>query len=248
MQKLSTYTLLLFLTMCCNALQAQSRIIQLSPDIALHQLTEHAWVHISWDTAPGFGRFSSNGLIILNKGKAILLDTPISEEHTRILVQGIHDSLQAKIKSFVPNHWHNDCMGGISYLKHLGVKTYAQRQTIATARAKGLDAPEKGFNRHLSLKLRKMKVHCYYPGPGHTPDNIVVWIPSEKILFAGCMVKDLHSQGLGNTADSDLTHWPATIKHLIERYADARYVIPGHGTWGDTQLLQHTKTLLEQTP
>ena len=39
---------------------------------------------------------------------------------------------------------------------------------------------------------------CYYFGGGHSEDNIAVWIPSAKLLFAGCMVKEMAAQNAGN--------------------------------------------------
>ncbi|HOZ15061.1 MAG TPA: hypothetical protein PK784_09755 [Tenuifilaceae bacterium] len=43
-------------------------------------------------------------------------------------------------------------------------------------------------------------------------DNIVVWIPLEKILFSGCMAKSTNSTNLGNTVDGDLKAYSITIQ------------------------------------
>jgi len=48
------------------------------------------------------------------------------------------------------------------------------------------------------------KIRIYYPGGGHTADNIVLWFPSKKILFGGCMLKDSNSKSLGNLSDAKL--------------------------------------------
>jgi glyoxylase-like metal-dependent hydrolase (beta-lactamase superfamily II) len=90
-----------------------------------------------------------------------------------------------------------------------------------------------------------MKVECFYPGAAHSPDNIIAWVPSEKILFGGCMVKSNQSTGLGNIADADLKLWPQTIKKIISSYPDAEIVIPGHGNFGDKSLLLHSLKLLK---
>ena len=76
-------------------------------------------------------------------------------------------------------------------------------------------------------------------------NNIVVWIPSERILFPGCMVKSLSAQDLGNTADADVSEWPRTIDRVIEKFKKASIVIPGHGEHGGRELLVHTRELLQ---
>lgn len=87
---------------------------------------------------------------------------------------------------------------------------------------------------------------CYYLGAAHSLDNIVVWIPSEQILFAGCMIKSLNSKDLGNTADGDLAAYPQTIDRLIHKFPVVKYVIPGHGTFGGLDLMTHTKELAKR--
>ena len=89
-------------------------------------------------------------------------------------------------------------------------------------------------------------IKCYYFGAAHTLDNIVIWIPSDQILFAGCMVKSLESPDLGNTVDGNLNSYPKTIDKLIEEFPTAKFVIPGHGQFGGIELLKHTKELLSR--
>lgn len=67
----------------------------------------------------------------------------------------------------------------------------------------------------------------YYPGKGHSADNIVVWLPQYKVLFGGCLVKSLDYGGLGSTTDAEV-------------------IVPGHGGWGSIELTEHTLELLKQ--
>ncbi|MCC8153382.1 MAG: hypothetical protein LIP01_03695 [Tannerellaceae bacterium] len=82
-------------------------------------------------------------------------------------------------------------------------------------------------------------------GRGHATDNIVVWIPSEKVLYPGCMVKDLQATDLGNLSDADVEAWPGTIEKVIRKFPSAKWVIPGHGEAGGLELLYHTLDLLK---
>jgi metallo-beta-lactamase class B len=115
--------------------------------------------------------------------------------------------------------------------------------TLDIARNKNLPIPEHGFKDSLQLMLGDKTIDCYYLGAAHSTDNIVVWIPSEKILFAGCMIKSVNARNLGNTADGDLTAYPGTIEKVLVKFPDAEIVIPGHGNFGGLELVWHTKEL-----
>ena len=217
--------------------------IRISNDIELIKLSENAYVHVSYSDLPKFGRFPSNGLIFINKGEAFLFDTPVSDSLTRDLVSWINDSLKLKLIGFVPNHWHIDCMGGLGFLQNQKIDSYANQMTIDIAQSKGLPIPKYGFKDSLQLWIGDKLIKCYYFGTAHTLDNIVVWIPSEQILFAGCMIKSKNSKDLGNTVDGDLVAYPKTIDKLINSFPEAKIVIPGHGQIGDSDLIKHTKEL-----
>ena len=83
----------------------------------------------------------------------------------------------------------------------------------------------------------------FYPGAGHTEDNVVVWLANEKILFGGCFVKSLQNKNLGNTGDADISEWPNSIQKVLNRYPDVKVVVPGHGKIGNISLLTHTQAL-----
>lgn len=217
---------------------------RVSDDIELIQLSEKAYIHVSIAEMKGFGRVSCNGLILVDNGEALLFDTPATESQTETLARFIADSLHARIVGFVPNHWHGDCIGGLEYLHNQGVKSYANQMTIDLARQHDLPMPQQGFSDSLSLKLHDISIECHYLGGGHSTDNIVVWIPSERILFPGCLVKDMQSRGLGNLADGDIEAYPVTIQRVIDKFPDVRIVIPGHGQYGGRELLLHTWELL----
>jgi metallo-beta-lactamase class B len=188
----------------------------------------------------------ANGLLLVDKGEAFLFDSPWNDAQTEKLLAYIYDSLKTVVSTFIPGHWHGDCVGGIECLHSKGVKSYANQMTVDILKEKGLPVPQQGFKDSLSLKLNDIEVYCYYLGAGHSTDNIVAWIPSEQILFGGCMVKDLNSKELGNLSDAKTEEWPETIQKVIAKFPDVKTVIPGHGRIGGIELLKHTKELLQQ--
>lgn len=238
------YIFLIIASQLTVSAQRKAKTINVSGQLKLVQLTDRAWVHVSVENIADFGQVSSNGVVYIEKGQAFLFDSPVTDSLTAVLVRVVQDSLKAKVVGFVPNHWHEDCMGGLKYLQSIGVKTYASQLTIDEAKKRNLPVPEKSFSETLSLKLGGKPVECWHPGGGHTKDNIVVWLPEEKVLFAGCMCKETKSTGPGNLSDAEVKSWPSTIKKLIAKYKDAQIVIPGHGQWGGTELLGHTLDLV----
>jgi len=66
------------------------------------------------------------------------------------------------------------------------------------------------------------------------------------ILFGGCMIKALDAKDLGFSGDADLAAWPKSVRKVLERYPDARIVVPGHGHWRDLELIRHTIRLCER--
>lgn len=240
--KLKIGLLLLILVFHFSFVQAQQSLQcwKVSENVEIHKIAEDAYVHVSYSDMGSFGRVGSNGLIIVSDGEAFLFDTPANEPLTEELLKWIDDSLNVKLVGFVPNHWHEDCLGGLRILQQRGVVSYANEKTAELARANNLPVPVHTFSDSLNLKVGTRTIECWYPGAAHSMDNIVAWIPSEKILFPGCMVKSLQSKSLGNTTDGDVVAYPKTIQNVKERYPKAQIVIPGHGAWGKKDLIDHT--------
>lgn len=234
--------LFIIVIMTQHQLQSQD-IIKISADLELVRISDNAFMHVSYSEAPGYGRVAANGLIFIDGHKAFLFDSPWNDTQTEVLVTYLEEEMGLKMKGFVPNHWHEDCMGGLGYLKSRKIISYASSLTQQIAGEKGLPVPDHGFNDSLILKLGRKEIRCYFPGAAHSTDNIVVWIPSEKILFPGCICKSADARNLGNTADGDLAAYPTTVEWIIRKFPDVKTVIPGHGAYGGPELLTHTLSL-----
>lgn len=234
------------LTLLFGCVQSENKRIDIADDVYLVKLSDKAYVHVSVADIGSYKNVSSNGLVLVNKGEAFLFDTPINDEQTKTLVEGISNNLHVRVTKFLAGHWHGDCIGGLNYLHSIGVESYAEEQTIALARAAGLPVPQNGFKDSMIFDFHGVEVDSYFLGAGHSMDNIVVWVPSEKILFGGCLIKDIHSKSLGNVADGDVKEWPKTIEKILHKFPNAKIVIPGHGEFGGLELVRHTAKLLEE--
>ena len=86
-------------------------------------------------------------------------------------------------------------------------------------------------------------IEIYFPGAGHTKDNLVVWLPAAKLLFGGCLVRSLADKNLGYLGEASVDEWEHSVKRLIAAYPEAITVIPGHGQRGGFELLAYTQQL-----
>lgn len=223
-----------------------SKIIRINEDIQLVPLKDSIFIHISYHSADGFGRFPSNGLFIINNGKAVMIDTPMDTIKTLILIDYLKDSMGVRVNRFIAGHFHADCMGGLATVHKKNIESLANIRTVEICKELGLPAPFRSFQDSLILNHEGKKVVCQYPGPGHTEDNIVVWLPEDEILFGGCLVKSAGSRNLGNLEDANVGEWDNTLRNLLKRYPEVEIVVPGHGNAGGIELIHHTLKLVSE--
>lgn len=211
--------------------------IRISDDLKLIRLTENTFLHTGRD---------NNGIVFANKGEAIIVSTPESEKETQNLINYIKNELKLKITGYIIDRWHPDAMGGLNAIHRSGIQTYANELTQNIAKEKGLPVPASGFKTILKLNVGGEEVIADYLGPAHTEDGIVVWIPKDKILFGGNEVRNLGGW-IGNIGDANLSEWSETITKVKEKYSSAKIVIPGHGQYGDAELLDYTINLYKES-
>jgi len=122
----------------------------------------------------------------------------------------------------------------------------ANQKCLEAYKTQKFEAPNHLFDieEGLLLNIEKEIIEVYFPGESHSIDNLVVYFHNRKILFGGCMIKSLESKGPGFTGDANMEEWPKSVEKVLNKYKNARIVIPGHGNWGDTKLLKHTIEIL----
>ena len=215
--------------------------------------------------------WSANSLLVRVGGNDfILCDTPIENTGSQALVEWIREKYGDVNLTVINCHYHIDCLGGNHYMLSQGFKVYATEMTlklfeedkeniiprmlngvtdskmIEVIKNLKLAPPENIFNEEngLKLKIGEEEIELYYPGGGHTEDNIVVYFPQRKILYGGCLVKPLEQKNLGSQSFANFEQWPQSLQNLIDKYPDAKLVVPGHGSHGDMSMVNHTMELL----
>ncbi len=210
-------------------------------EVKLKKLTDKVYQHISYKRVEPWGVIGASGLVVINGKQAHMIDTPWTTKGTEQLIEWI-EAKGLTLKSAVVTHFHEDASGDIPLLNDLEIKTYATTLTnkLLKLNQKEVSSDEISSN---AFEFIDGIASVFYPGAGHTEDNIVVWLPNEKILFGGCFVKSLGNKHLGYTGDANISEWPNSIQQVIDRYPDVKLVVPGHGKIGDISLLTHTQAL-----
>ena len=212
----------------------------LAPDVLVRHLGGRVWLHETRkDNIP------SNGLIVeTGDGGSLLIDTAWDDEQTGRLVRWAAETLGKPVRRAVSTHFHDDRLGGIDTLRALGIPLRALDLTRELAAGRGITPPEVLLTAAARVYADPDGFEVFYPGAGHSRDNVVVWLPRERLLFGGCLVKAAAARDMGNTADADMANWDDAVAAVEARYPQAQTVVPGHGAPGGTNLLVYTRELL----
>ena len=194
--------LLLIITNICFA-------EELLPDLKIQKIEDGIYLHTSFEKVDGWGLVASNGLVVLDNKDAYIIDTPMTTKDTEALVKWIREH-GFIAKGSISTHFHGDSAAGISYLNSASIPTYASKLTNELIHNDGQEQAKYPFD-GISYWLVKDEIEVFYPGAGHTKDNVVVWMPNKKTLFGGCFVK---SKSLGYLGDAVLEDWPHLPKSL----------------------------------
>lgn len=220
-------------------ISARAQEVYSTDNLKIVQVAEHTFIHISYLKTEDFGNVACNGMVAIDQNEAIVYDTPTDDDTSRELINWVQNTLKSKITAVVATHFHSDCLGGLQAFHDKKIPSFANKLTIELAEKKGSVAPQTGFITHFEHAVGGTVVTSYFPGTGHTQDNIVAYFSKDQVLFGGCLIKSLGA-GKGNLEDATPGKWPDTVRKLKAKYPDVKTVIPGHGKPGDLELLNYT--------
>jgi len=217
----------------------------LAPDVTLKQLSENVWLHVTLSDSAS-GSTPANGLIVRAGGQCVLVDTGWNNQQATLLLQWADRVLSEPVRLAIVTHSHADRSGGLEAVEANGVRVLMLDSTAVRLPEQALAGQIETFHDFRRLDLPGAGLEVFAPGPGHAPDNIVVWLPETKLLFGGCLVKSVDAKTLGIIADADLARWPTSLRRVIDLYGGASIIVPGHGDPGGRELLAHTLQLLKK--
>ncbi|UTW60995.1 subclass B1 metallo-beta-lactamase [bacterium SCSIO 12741] len=213
--------------------------------LIIEPLSENCWLHTSYIDLENIGPFPCNGLIYIHEEEALVFDTPLDDSAAVQLIRWVETARKAQIKHVVATHHHEDCLGSLDVFHQAGIPSYGHVKCLALAEKDSATPPQLGIGKQHFLVIGGDSVEIRFPGEGHSIDNLVGWVPSQKVLFGGCLVKS-DEASKGYLGDANLDTWSNTIKWVKKEFPEAEIVVPGHGEPGGPKLLDYTASLFQQ--
>jgi glyoxylase-like metal-dependent hydrolase (beta-lactamase superfamily II) len=189
--------------------------------------------------------FISNAAAIVTDAGVIVIDALGSPALAEEFLQALAGVTAQPVRTVVVTHYHADHIYGLQTFKARGATIVAQRRSAEylasdTARLRLAASREELFpwideqtrlvqadvivDDRLELNLGGERIVLLYAGPAHTPEDLVVVMPSRGILFSG----DLVFRGrIPFVGQADSARWIAALDELVA--LGPRLVVPGHG-------------------
>ena len=194
---------------------------------------------------PGNRNFISNAGFVVTREGVVVIDGLGSPALARELRAEIRRITPLQVRHVVVTHFHADHIYGLQVFQDEGAQVLAHRrgreylqsdsaqrrlQTSREELAPWVDAQTRlvAADRWLDidtvLELGGERLHIRHAGPAHTPEDLVVWVESAHVLFAG----DLVFRGrIPFVGQADSRSWVQALSGLMA--LAPRIIVPGHG-------------------
>ena len=240
-----------FAALLCGTALADQSIPDQYPGSLLYQkpveVIPHVWSAIGATAPPTYENAGHNnnlsfiltgeGVVVVNGGASYLLAKALHDEIKRITDEPVvlvlnengqgHAALGNSYwaEQDVPTLAHEDAAEAFD---EDGYDSRDRHKTILKERAEGTEvvAPTETFENMKDISLGRFKIEALHLGPAHSPGDISVWLPEQKLVIAGDMA--FHERMPPIFDDTDTAGWLETWTEEFEALG-ALYVIPGHG-------------------
>ena len=219
------------------------------PDVTLQpqQLTKRVWFFqgdSGMASVANKGFMSNAGFVVTDEGVVVFdaLGTPVLGE---AMVAAIRRVSSAPIVRVVVSHYHADHVYGLPALKRAGAQVWAHRLaddyfTSGTAEQRleqrrrdlypwvdentRVVRPDVRLEGNTSFRLGGLTFRILYPGGAHAPDDVLMFVDEERVLFAGDLLFAGRVPFVGN---ADSRGWLRALDTIIPM--KPLVVVPGHG-------------------
>lgn len=257
--------LFVWLAFSCQAVADQS-IPDKYPESVLYdkprEVISGVWSSIGATAPPTYENSGHNnnlsfvitgeGVVVINAGACYLLARALHEEIRQITDQ--------PVRYVILENGQGHAALGSNYWKQQGVPVIAHEDAAQEIEegAYGLLARMQGYNRDKAegtevvspditfdneyvIELGGMRIEALYLGPGHSPGDIQVWLPDQKLVISGDMA--FHQRLLPIFSNTDTAGWLETYERFMA--LEPELVIPGHGVPTDmAEVTKYTRDYL----
>jgi metallo-beta-lactamase class B len=175
----------------------------------------------------------------------VMFDTPWDSTQFQPLLDSIKARHHKEVIMAFATHWHEDKTAGLEYYRRLGIRTYTTKKTDELSRKNGKKRAEFVMTKDTLFNVGKYRLETFYPGPGHTEDNIVIWFPKDRVLFSGCLIKGAADENLGFLGDGDKMEYGNTLKRVQQKFPKPKFITVAHSDWHDLNSLKHSIEMAE---
>lgn len=235
----------LILLVCCQALLARLAYAE-TFTMKAQQVAPHTW-YVQGESALGSAanrNFVSNAGFVITRAGVVVIDALGSPFLAQELIKLIAQKTSQPITHVLLTHYHADHIYGLQSFK--GVQIWAHEAgshylDSDTAQSRLISSRETMFP-WIDEKTRLMPATHWFKdrtelvvggmvfvlqpmGPAHTPEDIVVHVPSEGVLFSGDLMFRGRVPFVGN---ANSKQWLASLDIMLG--LDARVMVPGHGS------------------
>lgn len=219
---------------------------------ALHEVAPGVFAYVQ----PDGSWFVNNAGFITGKDGVLSVDTCATEARTRAYLAAIGTVTSAPVTTLVNTHHHGDHTNGN---RVLGAPVIVAQAGCRALLAEQEDPPPAAifgpvdwgditpalpticFDRRLELHAGGRLVELLHFGtPAHTSNDLVAWLPGERVLFAGDLV---FNGGTPFAMSGSVAGWLEVLPALAE--LEPEIIVPGHGPPGGPELLARTAAYLE---
>ena len=217
------------------------------PPMVVEQVGPHSY-YVQGESALGSSanqNFISNAGFVITPNSVVVIDALGSPRLAERLTAEIRKLTPLPISDVIVTHYHADHIYGLQYFHemgaritaHVAAKEYIQSDT---ARLR-LEASRTDLAPWIDNQTRLIEANTWisgptvlriggwafeldHVGPAHTPEDLIVFVAEEKLLFAG----DLFFNGrLPFVGKANSSQWILSLDQMLKH--DATAVVPGHG-------------------
>ncbi len=195
--------------------------------------------------SPANRNFISNAAFVVTREGVVVVDALGSPALARELVAAIARITPQPIRHVVLTHYHADHVYGLQVFKELGAtitahqagRAYLHSDTAAlrlqvsrTELAPWVDADtrlvaaDRWIDQTTRFTLGGVDFVLQPAGPAHTPEDLVVVLPQQRLLIAGDLVFRGRVPFVGQ---ADSGRWIEVLNRLLDY--KVRTIVPGHG-------------------
>jgi cyclase len=204
------------------------------PPPTLEEVGPGVYAYVQLDGSWGL----NNSAFVVGRDGVTLVDTCFTERRSRALIEAIGSVASVPVRTLVNTHHHGDHTHGNFLLPAATIIAHELCRDevlaaghIATALFQGVDwgdlevaAPFVTFDDHLCVWVDDRRLELQFAGPAHTTNDIIAWMPSERILLSGDLV---FNGGTPFVVMGSVSGSIAAVQKL--KALGATTIVPGHG-------------------